>query len=221
MRAASDLAEAPKPVCGRFSEGSPDRVAPMLTPIPVAVVGMAGAGKSEVSSILVESYGFQTVYFGQVVLDEIIARNLPVGAASEQLVREELRAAEGMDVMAARTLPRIRSALSQGLRVCVDGLYSGAEWELLARECGVLTFAVHAPRWLRKLRLAERPTRPLTGAELDRRDLSEVEHLDKAKPIALADAHVLNDGDLDDLRRGVARFISHVDEVAAARVEAA
>jgi hypothetical protein len=59
-----------------------------------------------------------------------------------------------MAVMAARSLPVIKAALNEGRDVCVDGLYSSAEWELLARETGVITLAVHAPRWLRKSRLA-------------------------------------------------------------------
>lgn len=179
---------------------------------------MAGAGKSEVTELLVDSYGFERIYFGQVVLDELAADGMAPGAASERLVRERLRAAEGMEVMAARSLPRVRAALSNGHGVCIDGLYSGAEWRLLAHETGVITFAVHASRCVRKSRLARRPIRPLTGAELDIRDLAEVERLDKATPIALADAHVVNDGSLDLLRRTVGSIMELLDEIAAARL---
>jgi dephospho-CoA kinase len=189
-----------------------------VSQLPLAVVGMAGAGKSEVTEMLVGSHGFERIYFGQVVLDEIAAQGLAPGAESERAVRERLRAAEGMEVMAARSLPRIRAALSNGHGVCIDGLYSGAEWQLLARDTGVITVAVHAPRCLRKSRLAERPIRPLTGAELDIRDLAEVDCLDKAKPIALADAHVVNDGSLDVLRERVESILKLLDKITAARL---
>jgi dephospho-CoA kinase len=122
---------------------------------------MAGAGKSEVTELLVGAHGFERIYFGQVVLDEIAAQGLASGAESERIVRERLRAAEGMDVMAVRSLPRIRAALSNGQSVCIDGLYSTAEWQLLARETGVITLAVHAARSVRKSRLAARLRRVL------------------------------------------------------------
>jgi dephospho-CoA kinase len=186
---------------------------------PIAVVGMAGAGKSEVTRLLVDSHGFEVVYFGQVVLDEIAARDLPPGPESERLVREAIRATGGMDVMAARTLPRIRAALSTGRSVCIDGLYSGAEWRLLSAETGVVTLAVHAPRWLRKARVATRLVRPLTGAELDERDLAEIEQLDKACPIALADAHLVNDSNLTVLATALRRFLASFEEAAAARLK--
>ncbi len=179
---------------------------------------MPGAGKSEVSRLLVDEHGFASVYFGQVVLDELAARGLARDAGAERTVREALRAAEGMAVMAARSLPRIRAALATGAQVCVDGLYSGAEWELLARETGVVLLAVHAPRWLRKQRLAARPTRPFSVAELDARDLSEVRALDKATPIALADLHVVNDGDLARLRARVGAALDDLDRAAAAKL---
>lgn len=191
-----------------------------ISRLPLAVVGMPGAGKSEVAEVLSEVHGFERVYFGQVVLDELARRGLASGPESEQLVREELRAAEGMGVMAGRSLPRIRAALTSGHDVCVDGLYSGVEWELLGRETGVITLAVHAPRWLRKSRLAARAVRPLTGIELDTRDLAEVDRLDKAKPIALADAHLVNDGSLDDLRERVESVLEQLPCVAAARIRA-
>jgi dephospho-CoA kinase len=189
--------------------------------LTVAVVGLAGAGKSEVCELLVARHGFQRVYFGQVVLDELTALGLEPGAESERLVRERLRADEGMAVMAARSLPAIRRALADGRGVCIDGLYSTAEWELLAREIELVSVAVHASRRLRKARLAARPVRPLTGAELDRRDLTEIRNLDKAPPIALADAHLVNDGTREDLRLGVQALLEHVGDVLRSRLRPA
>jgi dephospho-CoA kinase len=187
--------------------------------VPLAVVGMACAGKSEVSAQLVASYGYESVYFGQVVLDEIAAQGLQPGPQSERHVREELRRAEGMDVMARRSLGTIQAALGAGRRLCIDGLYSGAEWQLLAGKVGLVTLAVHAPRWLRKQRAASRPGRPLSAPELDERDLAEVQNVDKATPIALADLHVINDGTLDDLVARIASMMQWLPAAAGARLQ--
>ena len=40
---------------------------------------------------------------------------------------------------------------------------------------------------------------PLTPAEIKERDRTEVENIDKAPPIALADYHFVNDGELGQL----------------------
>ena len=48
-------------------------------------------------------------------------------------------------------------------------------------------------------RLGQRPVRPLTPAEIKERDRTEVENIGKAPPIALADCHFVNDGDLGQL----------------------
>jgi dephospho-CoA kinase len=184
----------------------------------LAVVGMAGAGKSEVTRLLVERHGFASVYFGQVVLDELAARSLEPGPDAERQVREELRGEEGMAVMAARSLPRIRALLRDARTVCLDGLYSGAEQKLLAAEIELVTVAVHAPRWLRKERLSRRDVRPLSGAELDGRDLAEVGSVDKATPIALADAHLVNRGTLAELERAVAAVVDELPQMVAARL---
>lgn len=186
--------------------------------IPLAVVGMACAGKSEVSAELVANYGFESVYFGQVVLDQIAAQGLQPGPQSERRVREELRQTEGMDVMARRSLGAIQAAVGAGRRVCIDGLYSGAEWQLLARKVGLVTLAVHAPRWLRKQRAASRPGRSLSAAELDERDLAEVRNVDKATPIALADLQIVNDSTLEELAAQIASLIERLPTAVSARL---
>jgi dephospho-CoA kinase len=192
----------------------------MRSPVAIAVVGMAGAGKSEASKILLSSYDFDLVYFGQVVLDEIAARGFPSGPESERRVREELREEEGMAVMAVRSLRRINTLLAAGRPVCIDGLYSGEELRVLSAATPVITLAVHAPRWLRKRRLAVRSIRPLTSAEVDERDVAEVLRVDKATPIALADAHVVNDAGLAELQQQLDKFLAHLDEAEAARIDA-
>lgn len=174
----------------------------------IAVVGLAGTGKSEVVRLITEALPFTVVYFGGVVLEEVERRGLEVNQTNERAVREELRASHGMAAMATLSLPKINAALERGENVLIDGLYSFAEYEVLtAAGLPLLTIAVHADRTVRAERLAKRPTRPLSRAEMDARDDAEIRNLDKAPPIVLADHHVLNNGDMAALKDRVLTLI--------------
>lgn len=174
----------------------------------VAVVGLAGTGKSEVVRLITARRPCTAIYFGGVVIDEVERRGLEVNQTNERAVREELRATHGMAAMAVLSLAKIRAALDRGEDVLIDGLYSLAEYETLT-EAGLplVTIAVHADRNVRAERLANRPVRPLTRAEMDARDDAEIRKLDKAPPIVLADHHILNNGDLAALAERVATLI--------------
>lgn len=197
---------------------------PRATEVPavLAVVGLAGTGKSEATGLLVQKYGYSAIYFGGIVVDEVQRRGLPLRPASERAVREELRAAEGMDAIAARSIQPIRERLDSGENVVIDGLYSTAELSRLRAESDldVVTLAVHAPRWLRKKRLRTRPVRPLTAKEVDERDWFELSNLDKAPPIVLADLHVVNDGTVNQLAENIYRtiegFLTKIESAVAA-----
>ena len=63
--------------------------------------------------------------------------------------------------------------------------------------------AIYTTPWLRYERLSRRPDRPLSAEEAESRDFAEVENLEKAGPIAMADHTILNDGTEDELVRAV------------------
>ena len=180
-----------------------------VVPSIIAVVGLSGVGKSEAAKLLVDRYDYSTVYFGGVVVNEVIRRGLPVDEENERVVREDLRAKEGMAVMAVRSLGPIHRLLAEHGRVAVDGVYSMAELSLLRAEFGELlvTMAIHSPRWIRAARLGQRTVRPLTRQEMDDRDRLEIANLDKAPPIVLADLHVVNDGSIEFLAERIYRAI--------------
>jgi len=164
-----------------------------------AIVGMAGAGKSEVSSFLA-SRGLHCIHFGDVTQDELRRRGLPVNEANERLVREELRAAHGMAAYALLNFARIDAALQAG-SVVVDGLYSWEEYLVLKEHYGdrLLVVAVTASPATRRRRLAARPIRPLTADEVASRDRAEIEKVNKGGPIAIADITLVNEGSLENL----------------------
>ena len=174
----------------------------------LAVVGLAGTGKSEVVRLITEKQAFTVVYFGGVVLEEVERRGLEVNQTNEHTVREELRAIHGMAAMAILSLPKITDALNQGEDVLIDGLYSFAEYEVLTQAgLPLLTIAVHADRDIRAGRLSNRPTRPLTRDEMNARDDAEIRNLDKAPPIVLADHHVVNNGDMAALEARIRSLV--------------
>ena len=160
----------------------------------IAVVGMTGSGKSLLCRELARR-GCPIVYFGGIVLNEVTARGMSITPENERRVREDLRAAEGMDVCALRALPEIQELLNTNPNVVVDGLYSFAEYRTLRSALGgrLVVAAVCCPRAMRYRRLAERPERPLTATEAEARDVAEIERIEKGGPIAMADFTFLND----------------------------
>lgn len=166
----------------------------------IAIVGMAGAGKSEVSAVF-EQGGYTRVRFGDATDAELCKRGLPLNEANERLVREELRRELGMAAYAIVNLPRINSALKTS-SVVVDGLYSWEEYVSLKRRYGdaLVTVAVVASPAVRKRRLAGRPHRPLSPQEVESRDRAEIEQINKGGPIAMADITLINEGTLEELQ---------------------
>lgn len=159
----------------------------------LALVGMPGSGKSLLAEHL-QSLGYPKIRFGQITIDEVIARGLEVNPRNEKLVRDDIRHQEGMDAYARRSLPHIHKALDQHNSLVIDGLYSFSEYKTLKREFGdaLVVVAVVAERRQRYARLGGRDERPLTQAEAEWRDIQEIETLEKGGPIAMADYTILN-----------------------------
>jgi dephospho-CoA kinase len=174
----------------------------------VAIVGMAGAGKSEVARLF-EKAGFARVRFGDVTDEELRKRGQELNEENERRVRELLREEHGMAAYAKLNLPRIEAALADS-DVVVDGLYSWEEYLLLKEHYGnsLYLVAVWSSPSTRYARLDGRSTRPLTLDEASARDRVEIENLHKGGPIAVADYLITNESSLEDLREQTERIIA-------------
>ena len=167
----------------------------------VAIVGMAGSGKSEVARTF-QRNGFTRIRFGDITDEEVRKRGLALTEANERLVREELRRKHGMAAYARLNLPRIDEALKSG-NVIIDGLYSWEEYLFLKEYYGdnFRVVAVWASPQTRYDRLNRRAVRRRSGEESASRDRAEIENLNKGGPIAMADFTIDNESSIDDLRK--------------------
>jgi len=174
----------------------------------IAIVGMAGAGKSEVAKVF-EEHGFKRIRFGDITDEELKKKKLQPSEENERQVREQLRKEHGMAAYAKLNLPKIDSLLRSS-DVVVDGLYSWEEYLLLKERYRdeFKVVAVWASPATRYARLVNRPRRPLRSEEASSRDKSEIENINKGGPIAVADFTIVNEGSLEDLRREARRVLS-------------
>lgn len=178
----------------------------------ITLVGMAGAGKSHCVDYLATK-NIPSVYFGGITVDEVKRRGLEVNEANEKTVREELRATEGLGVMAKRIMVKIDELAAAGHKVVVaDGLYSWTEYKIFKDHYGdnAVIIAIAAPRKLRHERLAKRPVRPLTEEQVTAREYAEIENIEKGGPIANADYTIVNDGTPEELTANLEKILAKI-----------
>ena len=176
----------------------------------VSIVGMAGAGKSEVARVFEEN-GFARIRFGDVTDEEVRKRGLELNEENERYIRELLRKQHGMAAYAKMNLPRIELALEKS-DVVIDGLYSWEDYTFLKTHYveNFYVVAVWASPRTRYTRLSSRLNRCLTLEEATSRDRAEMENLNKGGPIAMADSTIINESSLEDLDKEVERIISEL-----------
>jgi len=183
-----------------------------MNKVVLAVVGLAGAGKTEATNYLVKKTGWPKIYFGQAVVDGALEKFGEVNEENERKVREALRAEHGMAALAVANLPKIKQAFGTS-SVLLESMYSWEEYLLLKKEFGesFKVLAIYSSFNNRKDRLAKRPERPLTKQQLDSRDVSQIENLHQAGPIARADFTIVNEGSIESFFTNVDLFLKNID----------
>jgi dephospho-CoA kinase len=166
----------------------------------IALVGMTGSGKSKAAEFFKEK-GYPVIRFGDAVEQEVKRRGLEVNEVHERMVREELREnGKKMGALALLMEPFIDASLDTHETVVLDGLYSESERRYLLDKYPFLSIvAIWSPPRIRYERLAKRTVRPLTAEQAKSRDMAEIDNMEKAGPIAMADFTVLNTKDEDYL----------------------
>jgi len=176
----------------------------------VAVVGMCGSGKSEITRMFAQK-GYHRIHFGEITMREIQSRGLSINESNEKQVREELRKKYGLAAYARLALPDIEKAKTMG-PVVLDGLYSWSEFKLLKEKYrdSLIILAVVANKAVRQCRLARRDYRALAADEVDARDYAEIENLEKGGPIANADYFITNNASFASLETQFDDFLKWI-----------
>jgi dephospho-CoA kinase len=177
----------------------------------IAIVGMAGSGKSEAARVF-EHNGYFRVRFGDITDSEMKKRQMEICEASERFCRESLRNELGMAAYAILNQPRIDAALEK-TDVVADGLYSWEEYLSFRSHYGsrFYVLAIYSSPKTRYSRLAERKHRPLTLEEASSRDKAEIENLNKGGPISLADFTIVNESTVEVLRKQTEDILAYLD----------
>ncbi|OIO46883.1 MAG: hypothetical protein AUJ28_01630 [Parcubacteria group bacterium CG1_02_37_51] len=188
----------------------------------VCIVGLTGSGKSEVADFFVNQ-GYTYVRFGQITLDEVRAKGLEPTEENERPIREKNRKEHGPAAYAILNMPKFEAGLVKG-NVIGDGLYSWSEYKYLKDKFGenLIIIAVYSSPETRYARLADRRSRyveddkmkyrSFSPEEAKSRDYAEIEHIEKAGPIAMADYTILNEGSLVELKSQIKDIYQRINE---------
>ena len=171
----------------------------------IALVGLAGSGKSSAVEYLTKK-GFPKIYFGGVIYKAMDEAGIEPTWDNQQKFREEIRQREGKDFVIKRVIKNIRDLINAGQnKIVLDGLYTWSEYKILKHEFPgqVVVIAIVTPKHLRYQRMMKRLERPMQPHEVDQRDWSEIENLEKGGPIAIADYFIINDSDLTQLHQKI------------------
>ena len=177
----------------------------------IALVGLAGSGKSSAVDYFTQK-GIPKIYFGGVIYQAMNEAGIEPTWDNQQIFREEIRAREGKDFVVKRVITGIHNLIQAGQKkIVLDGLYTWSEYKILKHEFpGQLSvIAIVTPKHLRYRRMMKRPERPMQPREVDKRDWSEIENLEKGGPIAIADYFIINDGTLEELHQKLNDITHH------------
>lgn len=175
----------------------------------IAVVGMAGSGKSIATDYL-EKKGWNKIYFGGAIMDKLKEEGKEVTPANEKKCREDIRAKYGMAAVAVLLEEKIKKAYEEKDTV-LDGLYSWDEYVYLKEKFKELVLvSIVCDKEKRYDRVSVRDIRPFNREEIVIRDVSEIENLAKGGPIAYADYYIFNNGTVDNYIESLEEIIREI-----------
>ena len=129
-------------------------------------------------------------------------RGIEITPDNEKQFREMIRETEGKDWVVLQVVNEVKNLINAGQkRIVLDGLYTWTEYKILKKEFPgqISVVAVVVDKFLRHKRVAKRPERPFNTEEIQERDRSEIENLEKGGPIAIADYYLLNNSSIEEL----------------------
>ncbi|MGA3020771.1 MAG: AAA family ATPase [Candidatus Micrarchaeales archaeon] len=167
----------------------------------VCVIGMPGAGKSQVADVL-RRMDFRTYELGDVVRGMMKEQDIEITPESLRKFSIVARRKYGYDYEARRLIKKIN--LKEG-NIAIVGFRTKANLDFIKKHAKVTSIAVIAPAKIRYLRLSSRrrPDDPKTMTEFMRqRDRKEI-RFGILKVIKGADYVIANTGTVADLKKSV------------------
>lgn len=159
----------------------------------IAVVGMAGAGKTTACEFF-QKKKIPVLRFGDETDIGLKEMGLSLTEKNERWYREKLRKELGMAAYAIKIKPRIEKTLQRNGLIVLDGLYSWEEYEYLKKFYkNLILLCIYTTLEKRYQRLFSRKIRKLEKEEARQRDIAELLNLHKGPPIAFADFLFVND----------------------------
>jgi dephospho-CoA kinase len=158
----------------------------------IGTVGLPGSGKGEAAAVAREA-GIPVVTMGDVIRQECRERGLDP-AEHHGEIATALREENGLDAIAARSLPMIRERLDDHDVVLVDGLRSMYEVERFREAFGddFVVVSIEAPFEVRAERLDERG-RDDSDSDVEQLRAREERELDFGMGEVMDDADVVVD----------------------------
>jgi dephospho-CoA kinase len=183
----------------------------------IGLTGLAGSGKSEVSSHLMASHGFAKFVFSDIIREEANKRSLLGGKAYEDQkavlseLGETLRRESGRwDILAIRLAEKISSGGYE--RVVVDGFRSAEEVELFRKKFDrfflILIEANEKARFERR----KKEDNFATIEGIRSRDRRDIKELGLGKVIKLADFRANNNSSIERLQKEIDTILSKVTD---------
>ncbi|MGC8983163.1 MAG: AAA family ATPase [Desulfurococcaceae archaeon] len=178
----------------------------------VLLTGMPGSGKSVVVEAARE-LGIPAFTMGDVVREETLKRYGMITPELMVKTSRDLREEHGEDVIALRTIERVKREAPGACVVLIDGVRSLAEVGVFRKFGEVVIVAVHASPRTRFKRLLERrrPGDPNTYEDFLKRDLVEL-GFGLGSVIALADYMIVNEGSLEEAKSEAKRVLRSLVE---------
>ncbi|MCU0680535.1 MAG: AAA family ATPase [Planctomycetes bacterium] len=179
----------------------------------IAIIGMAGSGKTEVIAYLEKKYSWPKIYLGAATFERMDKEGLVLNYKNERMMREKIRKEMGMGAYAILALPKIKQACQKSNVILIESLYSWAEYKILRQKYKdtfkvVNIFASPETRFKRLKKRLKRPMKNLR--EFEERDFSEIENLEKGGPIARADYTIINEGNTQNLKKQVDLILKNI-----------
>ncbi len=171
-------------------------------PALIGLTGTNSAGKGEAAAFL-GTRGYAYLSLSDVLREELAARGLPASRDNLIAVGNELRGRFGSDVLARRTMDKVRGPS------VIDSIRNPGELEFLRRQEGFVLISIDAPIEIRfaRAKARGRDESADTLEEFRVKEESEMAGNETGQRLALcmavADRRVVNDGTLEDLRRKV------------------